>query len=96
MNKISIKFGDFLLAENSQFLNINLGTGIGSTVLEVVNTFQKINNVSIPYQFKKRRIGDIPFLVADINLALKLLCWRPIRSLDQICEDVWKFDQSIL
>ncbi len=87
---------DLLLSENSQFLNINLGTGIGSSVLEVVNTFQKINNVSIPYQFKKRRIGDIPFLVADINLALKLLCWSPIRSLDQICEDVWKFDQSIL
>ena len=83
---------DFLCSENSQYQNINLGSGIGSTVLEVVNTFQKINNITIPYLFKDRRIGDKAFFVADIHLAYKLLKWRPLRSLEDICKDVWDFE----
>jgi UDP-glucose 4-epimerase len=67
----------------------NLGTGHGTTVLELINAFQKINKVQIPYQFSSRRDGDLPSYYADANKALKELGWQAKRSLEQSCRDTY-------
>ena len=82
---------DFLLNNNSQFISINVGTGKGTSVLELINKFCEVNNCNIPYEFSERRLGDVPFLVADNSLALKLLDWKPRKNLDDICRDTWNW-----
>ena len=83
---------NFLLINPPQNININIGTGKGTTVLELVETFIRINKCKIPYIFDKRRPGDAPFSVADNSKALKLLEWKPKRSIKEICEDAWKWN----
>ena len=78
---------DHLLKEKSQFLILNLGTGKGTTVLELIRKFEKINNVKIPFSFDKRRIGDSPFIVADNSLAMSILNWSPKKNIDDACRD---------
>ena len=73
------------------FLTVNLGTGKGTSVLELVETFMKVNKVRIPYVFTDRRSGDSCFLVADNSKALSLLDWKPKRDISQMCLDGWKW-----
>ena len=75
-----IKAIKYLCSEKPQILNLNLGTGIGTSVLELINTFQKVNNVKIPHVFKSRRQGDCAILVADSSLAKIKLNWSPKRG----------------
>ena len=78
---------DYLMKNDPQNIIINIGTGIGTSVLDVINTFQNFNNVNLPYEFVERRVGDQPLLVADNSLALKLLDWFPKRNIDDMCTD---------
>ena len=73
---------------------INLGSGKGFSVLEVVKTFENINQVKIPVEFKQNRAGDLPSFYADINKAKQLLGWYPKLNLSNICEDIWKFKKN--
>ena len=82
---------NYLLDNSTQFLNINLGTGIGTTVLELIKTFEYVNNVNIPFVFSNRRPGDLPKIIADNNKALKLLNWLPKRNISDMCRDGWKW-----
>ena len=82
---------EYLLRNNGQIININLGTGKGSTVLDLINSFQSINNVKIPYEFSERRKGDVERLVAGNEMALKILNWYPKNSLKDMCKDGWKW-----
>ena len=80
------------LFENApDFINLNLGTGQGISVLELINNFEKINNVKIPYVFVKRREGDLACTVADNSLANKLLNWIPEKNIEDMCKDGWKW-----
>ena len=81
----------YLFQKKSKVLNLNLGTGLGTSVLELINTFSKVNQVEVPYSFFNRRSGDVPYLVADNSLAKKLLNWSPVRSLENMCIDGWKW-----
>tara|TARA_A100001035_G_scaffold280236_1_gene284824 strand:- start:146 stop:1186 length:1041 start_codon:yes stop_codon:yes gene_type:complete len=81
----------FLQKNKPQIISINIGTGVGKSVLEVVNTYSKVNNVEIPYHFVSRRKGDASFIVADNSLALKLLDWTPKKSLEEMCFDSFNF-----
>ena len=76
------------------FIKLNIGTGIGKSVLEVVKTFKEINNCEIPFCFAERRAGDAPFVVADNKLATKLLNWEPKRNLRDMCKDVWTYSKK--
>ena len=71
---------DFLISNNPQFVCTKLGTGKGRNLLEFINTFQKVNKISIPYVFSDRRKGDLPFLAADNSLALSALKWSPKKN----------------
>jgi UDP-glucose 4-epimerase len=66
----------------------NFGTGIGSTVLEVVKTFEQQTGISIPIKFTKRRKGDIPISFCSIDKALKQLSWRAINDLKKAMIDI--------
>ena len=69
----------------------NLGTGKGSSVLEVVAAFRRASNRSIPYTIKARRNGDIAQCVANPTKANELLGWRADRTLEAMCVDVWRW-----
>ena len=77
---------DYLLKNNRKCLTINIGTGIGTSVLEIINAFKSLG-ISIPHLFVERRFGDNPYVVADNKLALKLLDWSPKRKLIDMCKD---------
>ena len=73
------------------FVNINIGTGKGTSVLELARVFETVNKCQIPIIFADRRRGDIPFSVADNSLALEILDWVPKRNVDQMCRDGWRW-----
>ncbi len=91
-----IKALEFLEKNNSQMLNINLGTGKGTSVLDLINIFQRVNNVNIDYEFTKRRKGDYGIVVADNSLAKKVLNWSAKRSIDDMCRDGWRWQLNSL
>ena len=74
-----------------EFLNINLGNGIGTSVLELIKTYQESNNVEIPFEFVGRRKGDFGHVVADNSKAISLLKWKPKRSIKDMCKDSWRW-----
>ena len=69
----------------------NLGTGIGYSVLDIVNAFKKVNNVDVPYSIKPRREGDIAMCYADPAKAEKELGWKAQYDLTKMCQDSWNF-----
>tara|TARA_B100000965_G_C19592608_1_gene758617 strand:+ start:1901 stop:2947 length:1047 start_codon:yes stop_codon:yes gene_type:complete len=85
---------EYLFKTQSQIINLNLGTGIGTSVLELVNTFKRVNNKNIPISFDQRRAGDCCRLVADNSLAVSCLEWAPKRSLEEMCIDGWQWQLS--
>lgn len=73
----------------------NLGTGIGSTVLEVVKTFETVNKVKLNYKIVDRRAGDIIEAYADNSLAEKELEWKPTTPLEVSMQTAWKWQQGL-
>ena len=82
---------EYLKNNKSNFININLGTGKGTSVLELINAFSNANNCKINYSFDKRRDYDLPFVVADNNFARKILNWEPTRGIEEMCRDGWNW-----
>ncbi len=70
----------------------NIGTGRPVSVLELVTTFEKVNNLKLNYRFAPRRAGDVTAIWADPALAEKELGWKAERSLDQTLESAWKWE----
>jgi len=85
---------NYLIEENPQFLTLNLGTGKGTSVLELIRNFEKINNVRIPFIFDERRLGDNAYVVADNSYAKSILNWIPKRTMDDICRDGWNWQMK--
>jgi UDP-glucose-4-epimerase GalE len=73
---------------------LNLGTGQGNSVNEVIATIERITGKQVPRRIAPRRAGDPPELVADPSRAEKMLDWKAKHSLDQIVATAWKWDQS--
>ena len=70
---------------------INLGTGNGISVLELVHAFEKANGLKLPYVIGPRRSGDLPAFWADAQKAKALLGWEATRSVEEMCRSSWKF-----
>ena len=85
---------EFLFSKQIGYLNVNLGTGRGTSILELIKIFEKVNCVTIKYEFSKRRSGDCPILVADNTMATKKLKWNPSRDLESMCRDGFKWLKS--
>lgn len=73
---------------------INLGTGIGYSVLDMVKAFEKANNIKIPYQIAPRRSGDIATCYADASKAKELLNWEAKYDLTTMCRDAWNWQSK--
>lgn len=69
----------------------NLGTGIGTTVLELVNTFERVVGIPFVKNITGNRIGDIPISYADVSKANKLLKWNVKYTLEDMCRDSWGY-----
>jgi UDP-glucose 4-epimerase len=72
----------------------NLGTGKGTSVLELVNVFMVVNKIVVPYEIVGRRSGDIATCFADVNKAKEELCWEAERGIKEMVYDAWKFEQN--
>lgn len=81
------------LENNVGMLTINLGTGQGYSVLEMVKAFEKASGRLVSYKIGPRRIGDIAQCWADPALAKKLIGWRASRNLERMCADAWRWQQ---
>ncbi|MCT0209050.1 UDP-glucose 4-epimerase GalE [Synechococcus sp. CS-1332] len=84
---------DVLLASDEQILTLNLGSGHGHSVLEMIQAFERINGCPVAYEFAPRRPGDVAESVADSSAAKQLLGWSTRRSLEDICRDGWAWRQ---
>jgi UDP-glucose 4-epimerase len=73
---------------------INLGTGNGYSVLDVVKAFSAASGKEVPYKTMPRRAGDIASCYADANKAKELLDWEAIFNIDKMCEDSWKWQSQ--
>jgi len=69
----------------------NLGTGVGYSVLDIVNTFEKVNNVKVNHKFAPRRKGDIATCLADPSKAEKELGFKATRTLEEMCKDAYNY-----
>ena len=83
----------FLEKSNPFISSMNIGTGTGFSVLELINTFQEVNNVEVPYIFTNRREGDQGIVIADNKKILSVMGWRPNRTIKDMCRDGWKWKQ---
>jgi UDP-glucose 4-epimerase len=72
---------------------INLGTGKGYSVLEVVETFERVNGVDVAREIAARRPGDVAACYADPSLARQRLGWEAKRGLDEMCHDAWRWQK---
>lgn len=70
---------------------INLGTGVGYSVLDIVKAFEKVNGVPVPYQIGPRRAGDVAACYAEPTKAAELLGWHAEKTLEDMCRDSWNY-----
>lgn len=80
--------------KQSGVLTVNLGTGNGNSVLELIRTFEAVSDRSIPYEIGGRRAGDVATCFADPTFAEKTLGWKSVRSLAQMCADHWRWQSK--
>ena len=73
---------------------INLGTGVGYSVLDMVKAFSKACGKEIPYEIKPRRAGDIAMCYADPAKAARVLGWKAEKGLDEMCADTWRWQSQ--
>lgn len=82
------------LDDESGIRMLNLGTGTGLSVLELIAAFEDACGVQIPYVVTRRRPGDVARLVAAVGAAQQALGWRPSRSVADMLSDAWRFEQA--
>lgn len=76
-------------------LEINIGTGKGASVLEMVQAFEKANKLKIPYKIEARRPGDVAINYANANKAYELLGWKATRTLEDMCKDAYNWQCNL-
>ena len=79
------------LEQPSNGLVINLGTGKGTSVLEMIRAFEKASGRNIPYKIAGRRPGDVAVCFADVQRARQILGWQAKRNIDDMCRDMWRW-----
>jgi len=82
------------LAKQPSLLAVNLGTGRGYSVLEMVHAFEKASGRKVPYEQVARRPGDVAECYADPALARQLLGWQARRAVDEMCADQWRWQSQ--
>ncbi len=88
-----VKALEHLVAGNNSFA-VNLGTGTGASVQEVISAVQRVTGKKVPHKFVPRRPGDPPALVANPSKAQSLLNWKATRGLDEIVSTAWRWAET--
>jgi len=83
-----------LLRDEDGSFAVNLGTGTGFSVLEVIRTFEQVSGRKVPFEIKQRRAGDVATCYADPSRAHALLGWHARRTLRDMCRDAWNWQQK--
>ena len=83
-----------VLATHAGMMTVNLGTGHGCSVLELVKSFAKMSGQNVPYKMVQRRPGDIAQCYADPTRAKELLGWEATRNIEQMCADAWHWQKN--
>ena len=83
-----------VLMNKPQVLTVNLGTGNGYSVLDMVKAFEQASGKTVAYQIVKRRVGDIATCYADPTYAAEILGWKAEHGLEDMCQDTWRW-QSV-
>jgi UDP-glucose 4-epimerase len=78
----------------TEVMRINLGTGKGYSVLDVLNAFEEATGKDVPYSIEPRRTGDIASCFADPSYAKEILGWEATKTLAQMCEDSWHWQSQ--
>ena len=81
----------YLDQNKSQLMTVNLGSGQGYSVLDVIKAFEEASGIKIPYEVVSRRAGDVSICYADPSYALEILGWSAEYKLNQMCEDSWRW-----
>ena len=77
--------------KSEELISVNVGTGKGTSVMELIKTFERVNDCKIPFEICDRRDGDISTSIADNNLCKAKLSWSTKRTVDDMCRDGWKW-----
>ena len=88
-----IKTLDFISGTTSKEkkLILNIGTGKGTSVLQLIKVLETVSGKKIKYKFAKKREGDLPITIANNQLAKDVLNWAPEKSLLEMCNDGWRW-----
>ncbi|HET1309820.1 UDP-glucose 4-epimerase [Streptococcus pneumoniae] len=82
------------VSEKTDVYIYNLGSGEGTSVLQLVNTFESVNKIPIPYKIVPRRSGDVATCYANADKAYKELNWRTTKSIEDMCRDTWNWQSK--
>jgi UDP-glucose 4-epimerase len=82
------------LLAGAHSLVVNLGTGRGTSVLEIVQAFERASGRRVPFEIVPRRPGDVAACYADPSLATQTIGWRATRDLDAMCADAWRWQSA--
>lgn len=80
-------------AKNMEYVNVGAGRGV--SVLEIVETFERVTAQKVPYRIGARRAGDVPAIWADTAKAHRLLAWEPEFTLEDALRDAWRWEQTL-
>jgi UDP-glucose 4-epimerase len=87
---------DFLTNSNeNKHFKLNVGTGIGLSVLEVIKSFEKTSGVKLKYSFADRREGDVEAVYANVSYAQNLLKWKANYGIDQMTKSAWLWEKAM-
>ncbi len=81
-------------ASNGMVTTLNLGTGRGYSVIELVETFERVNGIKVQRRFVERRPADVAMCYADASLAKKVLGWEAKRGIEEMCRDAWRWQKK--
>jgi UDP-glucose 4-epimerase len=82
------------LDQNNKVEPINLGTGRGTSVLELIHAFEKATSKPLPFVMGPRRSGDVPAIVADVTKAQRVLGWQTELTIERAITDAWNWEQK--
>ena len=87
---------NLLRQQNENYYDVfNLGTGEGNSVLEVIRTFEKVNNLKLNYEIGARRAGDVEKIYGKVDKAAELMGWKTEKTLEDSLRDAWRWQQSL-
>lgn len=92
-----VKALNYLNSKNKQTANpliVNIGTGVGYSVIDMIKAFEKVSGKKVPYKIVQRRLGDISTCYSDSSYAKEVLNWESKKTIDDMCADSWKWQSN--